>query len=100
MTTAAYRENIKGIVWNHQKPAMTRRDRAGRTSPHYISDHMDTTWHPATGDMIDSKSRFREVTKAHGCIEVGNDVQMPKRPVRPESVAPDVRRAIEQLRSR
>ena len=27
----------------------------------------------ATGEVMDSKSRFREVTKAHGLVEVGND---------------------------
>ena len=33
-------------------------------------------WMPrssTTGEVMDSKSRFREVTKAHGLVEVGND---------------------------
>lgn len=36
-------------------------------------DGMDAAIHPATGETLDSKSRFREVTKAHGLVEVGND---------------------------
>ena len=35
---------------------------------------------PATGEMMDSKSRFREVTKAHGLVEVGNDCQNRQNP--------------------
>ncbi len=40
--------------------------------PMVISDTMDLTEH-VDGRFYDSKSRFREVTKAAGCIEVGND---------------------------
>jgi hypothetical protein len=38
--------------------------------------HRDTSEpmvHPATGEVFDSKSRFRETTKAHGLVEVGTD---------------------------
>jgi hypothetical protein len=38
--------------------------------------HRDTSEpmvHPATGDVFDSKSRFRAVTKQHGLVEVGTD---------------------------
>lgn len=38
-----------------------------------IEDTMAPTWHPADGKYYDSKSKFRQVTKAHGCVEVGND---------------------------
>lgn len=40
---------------------------------HVIQDSMDPTWHPCTGETMDSRSQFKRVTKAHGCIEVGND---------------------------
>lgn len=41
-----------------------------------ITDSMpDRLWHPCDGNYYDSKSRFREVTKAHGGIEVGNESQ-------------------------
>lgn len=98
--TAAFRENIKGIIWNHEKPTLRRSDRAGRLSPHYIPDQMDPTMHMADGRMYDSKSRFREVTKAHNCIEVGNEVQRVPKPVRNPGAGADIKRAIEQLRGR
>lgn len=44
-----------------------------RKTPYIIRDNMEAAVHPATGVTMDSKSRFREVTKAHGLIEVGND---------------------------
>lgn len=46
-----------------------------RKTPYIIRDTMDFAMHPATGEMMDSKSRFREVTRAHGLVEVGNDCQ-------------------------
>lgn len=39
-----------------------------------IQDSMNPTWHPATGEILDSKSAFRKATKAAGCEEFGNDV--------------------------
>lgn len=41
--------------------------------PSIIRDTMDAAMHPATGETLDSKSRFREITKAHGLVEVGTD---------------------------
>jgi len=52
-----------------------------RKTPYIIRDTMDALQHPATGQVFDSKSRFREITKAHGLIEVGND--SPKSPKAP-----------------
>jgi hypothetical protein len=43
-------------------------------------DNMDALVHPATGKVFDSKSRFREVTKAHGLTEVGNDYRNNQKP--------------------
>lgn len=37
---------------------------------------MDALLHPATGEMMDSKSAFRAVTKAAGLIEVGDQAPM------------------------
>ncbi len=51
---------------------------APRKTPYIIRDAMDAVQHPATGQMFDSKSRFREVTKAHGLVEIGNE--SPKSP--------------------
>lgn len=45
-----------------------------RKTPYIIRDSMDALQHPATGQMMDSKSEFRKTTRAHGLVEVGNDV--------------------------
>jgi len=37
------------------------------------TDIIEPTWHPADGRYYESKSKFRNVTKAHGCREIGND---------------------------
>ena len=37
------------------------------------TDTMDALTHPCDGKVYDSKSEFRRVTKAHGCVEVGNE---------------------------
>lgn len=39
-----------------------------------IADDMPPTEHPVDGKIYTSKSSFRETTRAHGCIEVGNDL--------------------------
>lgn len=38
-----------------------------------MSDEMPETLHPCDGRHYTSKTRFREVTKANGCIEIGGD---------------------------
>lgn len=45
-------------------------------APYIISDHMQPLRHPVTGDMLDSKSAFRALTKANGYVEMGNDAPM------------------------
>jgi hypothetical protein len=44
-----------------------------RRTPYIIRDSMDAMQHPATGEVFDSKSRFREVTRANGLVEMGSD---------------------------
>lgn len=41
--------------------------------PGIITDGMAPAVHPATGQVLDSKSAFRAVTRAHGLVEMGND---------------------------
>ena len=48
--------------------------------PMIISDQMDAIKHPATGLYSDSKSTFRRMTKASGCIEVGDQSPVVSRP--------------------
>ena len=52
---------------------------------HVIRDEMDATQHMADGRIYTSKRKFRNATRAAGCVEVGNDpmtakpVEMSKR---------------------
>lgn len=38
---------------------------------HVIDDSMEPLEHPCDGQKYSSKRQFSEITKAHGCIEVG-----------------------------
>lgn len=64
---------------------------------HIITDSMPETWHPADGKHYTSKSRFRRATKAHDCVEVGNEKQTDRRQF-DRNARDDVRRAIEMVR--
>jgi hypothetical protein len=46
---------------------------------HVISDTMDPQWHPAAGRTYDSKSKFRNETRARGLEEVGTSRFEPPR---------------------
>jgi hypothetical protein len=67
---------------------------------HVISDVMPATRHPITGKLMDSKSEFRKITRAHGCIEVGNDKWPERKPIESPPVRPDLVRTIRQLMDR
>jgi len=58
------------IPWDEAPPLHPKFGQA----PGLICDSMEPTEHPITGEVFESKSAFREVTKAHGCREVGNDL--------------------------
>jgi hypothetical protein len=66
-----------------------------------IQDTMAATWHPANGQYYDSKSEFRRVTKAHGCVEVGDkDSFAPSKPQDESRERKEaIRDSIEQLSS-
>ena len=67
-----------------------------------ISDTMQPLRHMATGKVIDSKSQFRNETKASGCVELGNEAIKPRTPIKLDrrQRVDDIRRAIYQLRNR
>ena len=67
-----------------------------------ISDTMQPLRHMATGKVIDSKSQFRNETKAAGCVELGNEAIKPRTPIKLDrrQRVDDIRRAIYQLRNR
>lgn len=61
---------------NHVEPI---RERSDLPAPMLVLDTMDALWHPHTGQMMDSKSAFRAITKTSGGEEVGNEVQRDNR---------------------
>lgn len=65
-----------------------------------ISDNMPAMRHPITQKLMDSKSRFRAETRAHGCVEVGSDVQRDTRRMEgfdSQSRKSDIAHAIREL---
>lgn len=78
---------------NHVEPAP---ERSALPAPMLALDTMDALWHPTTGQMIESKSEFRAITKAHGGEEVGNDVQKDNRTFS-EASKDDVGKAIQMV---
>ncbi len=77
--------------------------RSRLATPHVVSDTMPATQH-VNGKFYESKSVFRAITKAEGCIEVGNDPARlrPKAPPKPDSRAnrEAIQRAEQMVRSR
>jgi len=47
--------------------------RPPRKTPYIVRDTMAPAVHPATGEIMDSKSAFRALNRDHGLREVGND---------------------------
>lgn len=71
----------------------------------YNSDQMDETRHMANGKYYTSKAKFRQATKAAGCIEVGNEtatVTKSKKYIAPDKRMrrEDIKKAIYQLRNK
>ena len=69
---------------------------------HTISDIMQPMVHMCDGKLYDSKSKFRQTTKQHGCIEIGNEtstVLKPRKEVRLDQGQrrTDIKRAIWEL---
>jgi hypothetical protein len=69
-----------------------------------ISDEMEPTRHMADGKYFTSKAKFRENTKAHGCIELGNEIPTLTKPrqriaLSREQRREDIKRTIYELRN-
>jgi len=70
-----------------------------------ISDEMEATRHMATGEYLTSKSKFRQATRAAGCVEIGNETSTllkPRQKVELDRGArrEAIQRAIYDLRNR
>lgn len=71
-------------------------------APSVISDYLPTGLkNHGTGKITDSKSEFRKMTKASGCIEMGNSVPPIRKQERlsREDRRNDIGKAIYQLRN-
>lgn len=72
----------------------------------FIQDEMQPTRHMVNGKMYTSKKKFRDETKARGCIEVGNEVKTltkPKKfipPTNKRQRREDIKKAIYDLKNR
>lgn len=69
-----------------------------------ISDEMPPTRHMCDGKHYTSKAKFRETTKAFGCVEVGNETATLLKPRKPIELdrgerRNDIRRAMWELRN-
>jgi len=67
------------------------------SGPYVQSDYLPDLRHPRTGKIMDSKSQFRAVTKAHGCVEVGNEVQRDTRRYDAGDIKSDIARTFSEL---
>ena len=50
---------------------------------HYIADEMPPTRHMSNGKLYTSKKKFRDETRARGCIEVGDQTEALLKPRKP-----------------
>lgn len=83
------------------------RERGGRSDlgfPMVVSDQMDAVQCMADGKFYESKSRMREVHKAKGLIEIGNDIPAAMkhaeiRPERPRVTKADIAQALNKVKS-
>lgn len=68
-----------------------------REAPAVIRDGLDDLRHPATGEIVDSKARFRQITRNAGCEEVGTS-EMKRGAPPPISARDDVGRALQMVK--
>jgi hypothetical protein len=69
-----------------------------------ISDEMAALQHMADGKMYTSKRKFREATRAAGCVELGNEtaaILTPRKPILLDrgKRRDDIRRALYEARN-
>lgn len=75
-----------------------------KVSVHYIPDEMPATRHMIDGKYYTSKHRFRNETRARGCVEVGNETATllkPRQRIEPSRAERrnDIKRAIYEIRN-
>lgn len=100
MTTYVYR-NGKLVDKNYAPPKGVKLGKAA----YVISDEMPATRHMATGEMLTSKAKFRQATRAAGCVEVGNETATllnPRRHIQLDTAKrrADIQRVYNELRNK
>lgn len=99
MNRRAYADNYAAITWT-PLPELPRRVSDAARAPAVIRDTMDPLRHHGTGKITDSKSRFRQMTRDSGCVEIGNERPPLRVPTKPAgNLKDDMRKAIWQLRN-
>lgn len=53
-----------------------------------------------TGERIRGRSHHKQHLRQHGLVEIGNEPIRQRKPVSMDPLAPDIKRAIEEVRSR
>lgn len=90
------------LVPSHLAEPLTPKGPAsGLPKPYVIGDVCPPTRHMSTGQVFESKSQFRDVTRRLGLTEIGND-SFPERrdiPVAGPTIAEDIRMAYDELAS-
>ena len=69
---------------------------------YYNSDEMTPTKHMVNGKLYTSKKKFRDETRARGCVEVGNETNIkPRQRVNPsrKQRREDIKKAIYDIRN-
>lgn len=92
----------KVYYWNRETQRMEEERPEPKLDLHFIQDDtMPATRHPVTGEIFESKSAFRRVTRANHLEEVGNDWagQRPRVPEpRFNSAIPILRERLDHLK--
>lgn len=76
----------------------------GSDAPYVISDEMPSTRHMGDARYYTSKAKFRQATRATGCVEVGNETATMLKPRKPVQLdrgqrREDIKRTIYELRN-
>lgn len=74
-------------------------DEAG-SKVHIIEDTMEPLKHPITREMVNSKSEFARITKAHGCETVGGEQMRDRRDLSNKGIRQGIEAAAAELRSK
>lgn len=99
MTEYAWFDNGRGRQVYRPVPT-ARPAKSDLACPMIAGDTMEATQHPCDGRFYTSKARFRSETKAHGCVEMGNDPARLRMQDKPKPDRQAIRDTLQQARAR